>query len=1102
MARQVLPIVGAVIGSFFPGAGTQIGFMIGSMLGNAIDPQVIKGPSIGEGQQTTSQEGQPRPIIWGKGCVGGNIIDKGELKKRIVENEQGKGGGPIVEEERLSMTYALRICEGPIEALLRVWEDEKLVFDARTEGALVTPDENAEYQRLFRFYKGDETQLPDPDLEVIHGVGNTPAYRGTAYIVFPNRDVTDRRGSVANYRFEVASSATITEYPDIINNTLQGDIGDDRDSASVTGPSLMDAGSGFLQRDAIKFSKTGQYAAWYSDQGGSNIGWRISRLSDSGEGYGADLGWITPSNPQRWRAVTWHSQENILVCIRQHLNAFSQILGFFRVIGDSFQLVSESSPINTITPAGVSFNPGGFKCIIYAGGYNNHVASFDSATCTLANITMVDESLFPADIGTGYQGIVSWRNDNQTVSAGRATSQQLRLNTINSNNTVTNAAFLSDGFGYDTVFCSDDGVYVYVLKYTLGTPGNIIRIFTINPTPSGPTSHEFVEVTGVVQPPSVFSGSDHNASKDMVMISINSVGQSSPWLGHVNGPTVTPFSVQPTSSNGSHWQFTNALGFTAVPGYWPLASVILDIADRLQIPASKLDLTDISDIQMAGLVAAGDYAGGNIIRSLQDVYFFDPSDYDKQMHFRKRGKPVVTTVTVDDMVVDSYEYTRESAIEYPRKIELMYQNARIGYAAAKATVERISPDVKVSGDIRLEVPVVLTEDEAAQVADKQLKVAWADAEGEIVFSLPCSYEYLTPGDAIGVVMRQSVRRLRMDKFETADGMLKITGKIDRQSAYTSDVTGIPLPDPTPPPPTIVGDTILAYLNIPALIDSNDFLGYYVAGAGQTESWYGAVVQRRSFDDDWEQVARINRGTCIGLTQTALTSASEHYPDTTNRIRVQLYNMGGRVPQEVSQGQLLRENNGAALCREDGTAEIVQFRDVNEVSAGVYDLTYLIRGRLNSVADAHASGVLFVLLDGVVPVSTTTSDIGVTFTHRAVSLGQSPEDAEEREDTYQPAMMQVEFPVDLLRGYVDSAGMINVSWSPRERFGTDINPVRSQHWLNYHVNVTDGTSSVDLDTLSPSAIIDGSAFTGTVTITVTQVNRYTGQGPARTIEMEL
>jgi hypothetical protein len=199
MARTVLPIVGAVVGTFF--GAPQLGYAIGSVIGNAVDPQRIKGPRVGDATLQTSQEGAPRPIVYGTSAVMGNLIDRGPLNKVITEERQGKGGGPVVENESLFMTFAIRICEGEIDGVSRIWEDERLVYDVRPESEIL--DDSLRYAEGFTLYLGSETQLPDPDLETIHGVGNTPAHRGTAYIVFKEKNLTDRRGSIPQFRFEV-----------------------------------------------------------------------------------------------------------------------------------------------------------------------------------------------------------------------------------------------------------------------------------------------------------------------------------------------------------------------------------------------------------------------------------------------------------------------------------------------------------------------------------------------------------------------------------------------------------------------------------------------------------------------------------------------------------------------------------------------------------------------------------------------------------------------------------------------------------------------------------------------------------------------------------
>jgi len=198
MARQVLTIAGAVVGSFF--GFPQLGFAIGSLIGNAVDPVTVQGPKIGDLAVQTSRDGVPRPIVFGTAAVTGNIIDRSSPK--IVKKKERSGkGGPVTVTERVYMSYAIRICEGPATSITRVWENEKLVYDGRLESTIVA--DSTKFLTKTTFYLGGESQLPDPTLEAIHGVGSTPAHRGTCYAVWKDKDLTDFGGSIPQYRFEV-----------------------------------------------------------------------------------------------------------------------------------------------------------------------------------------------------------------------------------------------------------------------------------------------------------------------------------------------------------------------------------------------------------------------------------------------------------------------------------------------------------------------------------------------------------------------------------------------------------------------------------------------------------------------------------------------------------------------------------------------------------------------------------------------------------------------------------------------------------------------------------------------------------------------------------
>lgn len=171
------------------------------------EPQIR---TLGELSQQTAKEAEPRPIVWGRvRPIGGNIIHcQAPVTRMIttsVESSGGKGGSKKKKQKQTTQhvyrTYAIGVCEGPITGYTRIWRNNKLVYDGR--GTAWGAANNAVFLKQFRLYLGGWSQLPDPTLEAIWGVGNVPAYRGTAYIVSIDEDLTDLAGSVPQFIFEV-----------------------------------------------------------------------------------------------------------------------------------------------------------------------------------------------------------------------------------------------------------------------------------------------------------------------------------------------------------------------------------------------------------------------------------------------------------------------------------------------------------------------------------------------------------------------------------------------------------------------------------------------------------------------------------------------------------------------------------------------------------------------------------------------------------------------------------------------------------------------------------------------------------------------------------
>lgn len=1047
MARQVLPIIGAVVGGAIGGpTGAQIGFAIGSIVGNAVDPQVIKGPKIGEAGLQTSAEGVYRPIIFGTGAVKGNIIARGNRQVRTQRTSQGKGGGPVTEEQRVYWTFAIRICEGPISGITRVWQDEKLVYDIRPGSTI--PEESSEFATRFRLYLGDEDQLPDPDLEAYQGMGNSPAYRGSAYAVFPNFDLTDGRERIPEFRWEVATSGgIITAGAWISGPVAENDAAGGSERFYRTSNSPIDWYAGQLHPLPVWFGSLSRISAangvvFLHSGIGSNAAVSFNKgvtfeecnggITDAEDVYynGTKYycGGRTSSDGITWTAIPNLGANHIATCCRPGVVVTSHP-GLFRVSINDGATWTNKPIINGWDPIGQ----------IRTDGSTDFAVTLDSTR--------------------GYYTTDDFTNFFPSPAVGSAPFFTAYHNAPDSAANI----WLRKGFN-GRLWRSDDG----------GDDWDLVLIADL--------------------------GSAENATV------ANGTGL---WMAlEFIGGSPQQWRVR-TSTSGVNWDVGQTLygdngnvafiggGAVSPPGTpVALGDIVATLHQRIGQDATQYDVSELTD-QVEGLVLAGDYTAADAIRTLMAPYFFDSSEYDDgsgyRIHYPKRGKPVVTTITIDDLIDVPDETVREDGLERPLVLHLHYENPDVGYAPAKASVRRNTPDVKVVGERSVQIPVTFADvDQPARIADKLMRVVWVEIAGEETFVVHDGLIGLVPGDCIGVSLRGQVRRMRIGRQMIRGGRIEMKLIADRQSAYTSNVTGVPVPPPTPPLPSIVGQTLHEFLDIPALNDNDDRLIWYEAASGQTEAWYGAQTQRKVLSSvEFENSARFTQHTIMGTLLDNVASASEHYTDTTNTVSVQLV-MENDVIESLTDAQFLSEGGAFALERLDGSWEILQYRDASDIGGGQFDLTHLARGRLNTGATTHLAGARFVLLDFVLPVDAVTAWIDTTITMRAVSFGTSPDGVPQTPHDY-GAASQTEFPVAHL--FLDLAGStLTANTVPRHRFGTEDNPVRSINWTGYRWTATDGVNTISVDGISDTQVFDVTGWATPITVTVAQINRFTGPGP--------
>ncbi|MCF4166467.1 glycoside hydrolase/phage tail family protein [Zavarzinia compransoris] len=152
-----------------------------------------EGNRLSDLQVQSSTEGAPVPEFAGRARLAGQIIWATRFREVPTTESSGggkggSGGGSSVTTYSYYASFAVALCEGPVDRLWRVWADGKPL-----DLTGVT----------WRFHPGDFEQDPDPLIEGVEGTGQVPAYRGTAYVVFENLALEKFGNRLPQLTFEV-----------------------------------------------------------------------------------------------------------------------------------------------------------------------------------------------------------------------------------------------------------------------------------------------------------------------------------------------------------------------------------------------------------------------------------------------------------------------------------------------------------------------------------------------------------------------------------------------------------------------------------------------------------------------------------------------------------------------------------------------------------------------------------------------------------------------------------------------------------------------------------------------------------------------------------
>lgn len=994
MAALALGIVGAGIGwgisatatflgMSYASIGWSVGSTLGSMIGGGGSTQKIEGPRLGDLKVSSATYGNPIPRVYSAFRVSGNMIwSKPILETRHAtrSNAGGKGGGGK-KVKQISYTYsqsfAMAVCEGEIVGLRRIWANGELIYNASASADSATLQASGQIAADITVYSGSEDQSPDSLIQADIGVADTPAYRGTAYVVFSNLQLAKYGNRTPNLEFEVVTVS----------------------SGSVTLKSTTTIGTGAY---GVAVIVNGKYAYIASYTANTLQVWDVSDQT-----LPVLLSTASVAAPQA-------------ISIRDNLLFITGNIYRLTI----WDLVDPTTPVQ-LSSSNISIQGGGH---VHNGNYFYY---FPSHTVMQVwdvsdpRVPVQTSSMVTANNGECFKygdyfymksGISGWYLETISIwSVGTTAPTQLGTFTAGAG-----AGALVSGclIWEDYLFV---GIYLdnTVEVYSLADPLVPALIATISCSGTNPLKLQVNQSGSRLY---VLSwGSNHIEEFDITDLT------AAVSLGTVT-TTTTPYSLHEAYGVLYTTQNTTLKIYNAGNS---LAAVVTDICEHAGLTSADLDTTSLTDTVVGYAVTRGSARGH--LQQLMQTYFFDAVESSGKIKFVTRGGSSAATIDDDDMAArnddgaarDPLTITRAADMELPVEVAVSFPNVAAAYNISTQTAQRQTTSSSNKDSVSLAVAMSVTK--GKQVADVALYNAW-NCRTMLDLATGWKYAWLEPTDVVTITNGGRTYTARLTGEDSATGVWKWTAALEDSSTYTQDATAA---DSLTPDEllSVTPLTDLLLLDIPLLRDQDDGIGFYAAAAGAGAGWSGAQLYK-SIDNGatWQEAGDgfLNPAT-MGTAISTLGDFTQNIFDESNTVSVYLTEGSLDSDTEIN---VLNGNNAALLGN-----EIIQFRTATLTAANTYTLSGLLRGRMGTewARSTHTSSDRFVLLEETTTylLESPSTEYNLARLYRGATFDSFLDDAEDTSFTHTAVARECYSPVHLGGGR-DASLNITLNWIRRTR----------------------------------------------------------------------
>lgn len=561
-------------------------------------------------------------------------------------------------------------------------------------------------------------------------------------------------------------------------------------------------------------------------------------------------------------------------------------------------------------------------------------------------------------------------------------------------------------------------------------------------------------------------------------------------------------SISRSSPSGQEFK-TFQYSLSLVSSQVPLSAIVATEAARSAlIKPADIDATGLTD-SVTGFKVTATGSIRNAIEPLRGAWPFDVVQSGYKIKARTRGSASVVTIPIGELAIDTQlTESREMDSQLPQNVTVKYIDRERDYDANEQRAQR--DNTEAVNSLVLELPVVLSATQSAQVADKLIRI-YALEKSDFSFTLPAPYRYLEPGDVVTIATDDADYVLRLVSVnQTADGRLECAGRPSSAATYTSIAPGDGGQQGTVTIP-LAGATVGLLIDCPVIDEGlQDDPGFAVGMNGYSAGWPGGILYRTADNGQtWDDLQALTGRATAGFASGVLAASEGNLIQRGGSLTVSL--IGGTL-ESVTEAQMLNGANIAAYGV-NGRWEILRFQNATLNADGTYTLDTFWRGDKGTewATVLHAANDYFVLMTDpdLAFIGMPTDSIGQPRDYRSVTAGADIDSATSASFTYDAVNLEA------LSGVhpkgVRSAGDLTVTWQRRTRVGGAwrdyVDASLGEELQAYEVDIMQGAVVKRTLTASTPSVLYTSAMQVTdfgsaqasVTVNIYQLSAVVGRG---------